>query len=117
MSVQSSTSEKVGQAWRQYREGRTDAAMKEFEAILRQNPEDIDASYGLGLTQKASGQVDRASKTCSDILKLINVVKDQYETSRQVNLEDSNVKTPEDDRFMMLDRMVRRRLEEIKTVS
>lgn len=36
MSVQSSTSEKVGQAWRQYREGRTDAAMKEFEAILRQ---------------------------------------------------------------------------------
>ena len=117
MSVQSSTSEKVGQAWRQYREGRTDAAMKEFEAILRQNPEDIDASYGLGLTQKASGQVDLAGKTFSDTLKLINVAKDQYESSRQVNFEDSNVKTPEDDRFMMLDRMVRQRLEEIKTAS
>ncbi len=117
MSVQSSTSEKVGQAWNHYREGRADAAAKEFEAILRQNPEDIDASYGLGLAQKATGQLELASKTFETTLEFVNTAKLEYESTRQVQLEENNVKTPEDDRFMMLDRMVRQRLAEVQVVK
>ena len=45
----------VGRAWRYQREGQADSAVKEFEKILRQDPDDIDANYGMGLAQRSAG--------------------------------------------------------------
>jgi tetratricopeptide (TPR) repeat protein len=117
MSNKSSTSERVGQAWHQHREGRSEAAINEFATILRLSPDDIDAHYGMGLAQRAAGRHQDAIETFEKALGLIEQAKTAYEATRQADAEDSNVKTPEDDRFMMLSRMVRQRLSEMRSVN
>lgn len=109
MSSQNNVAERVGQAWHHHREGRHDAAIAEFETILRQNPNDVDANYGLGLAHKAIGRAESARTAFQNALQLIQKANEDYTANRSEN----NVKTPEDDRFAMLNRMVRQRLAEL----
>src|SRR5262245_52946250 len=113
MSNQNSTAERVGQAWNHHREGRNDASIAEFEAILKQNPSDIDATYGLGLAQRAAGRNQEAVESFQRALQLVEQAKTAYQSSRTASQTESNVKTPEDDRFQMLSRMVQQRLTEL----
>jgi tetratricopeptide (TPR) repeat protein len=117
MASQSNVSELISRAWNLQREGKASAAVTEFQKIVQQHPKDIDAAYGLGLAQKASGQVEDAIRTFTVALGLINDSKQTYESSRVRNSEQDNIKTPEDDRFQMLSRMVNQRLTELKKVS
>jgi tetratricopeptide (TPR) repeat protein len=113
MSNQNNTAERVAQAWNHHREGRNDASIAEFEAILKQNPSDVDATYGLGLAQRAAGRHDAAVETFQRALQLVNKAKENYSATRTDSLE-SNIKTPEDDRLTMLGRMVSQRLSELR---
>lgn len=109
MSNQNNVAERVGQAWHHHREGRNDTAIAEFEAILKQNPNDIDANYGLALAQKKAGKTAAARQSFQNTLRLVEDAREVYTASRS----DQNIKTPEDDRFMMLSRMVKQRLAEL----
>jgi Flp pilus assembly protein TadD len=115
MSNQNSVTEHVGQAWGHHREGRNEAAVAEFQNILSQNPNDVDANYGLGLAQKAAGDVEAARTSFQTALRLVEEARETYAAARQEQ-GDSNIKTPEDDRFQMLNRMVRQRLSELDRV-
>ncbi len=112
MSNQNNVAERVGQAWHHHREGRNDAAIAEFETILRQDPNDIDANYGLGLAHKAIGRAESARTAFQNALSLIERANVAYTATRN-EPSDNNVKTPEDDRFAMLNRMVKQRLAEL----
>ena len=89
----------IGQAWGNYRNDRNDAAVSEFERILKSNPDSVDAYYGLGLTQIALGKKQAAADSFGRALTLVN----QVEAANQ----------DERDRFMMLTRMIKQRLEDI----
>jgi tetratricopeptide (TPR) repeat protein len=111
------TSELVSQAWQYHRNNKTDQAVAEFEKVVSQHPRDIDANYGLGLSQKAAGQTEAAIKTFKTALELIDESKKTYEATRDTSLEAENVRTPEDDRFQMLSRMVEQRLAELQRAT
>lgn len=117
MASQSNVSELVSRAWDLLREGKASAAVIEFQKIVQQHPKDIDAAYGLGLAQKVAGQVEDAVRAFTNAQELINDNKQIYESSRVQNPEQDNIKTPEDDRFQMLNRMVKQRLDELQLAS
>ena len=98
MSSQNNVAERVGQAWHHHREGRNDAAVAEFETILRQDPNDIDANYGLALAQRAAGRTEAARTAFQNTLRLVEQANQAYTATRN-EPSDNNVKTPEDDRF------------------
>lgn len=111
---QNNLSESVSRAWNHQREGHADTAVAEFQKLVQQNPRDIDANYGLALAQKKVGQTEAAIKTFKNTLELIAESKKAYESSRTRSDELDMIKTPEDDRFMMLNRMVQQRLAELE---
>jgi tetratricopeptide (TPR) repeat protein len=117
MANTSETSELVSQAWNRQRQGNPDAAITEFQRIVQQHPKDIDANYGLALAQKAVGQTEAAIKTFKNTLELIEDSRNIYESTRERTGEQDNIKTPEDDRYMMLSRMVRQRLAELEKLA
>lgn len=118
MSAQSNPiEERIGSAWQNHREGRNDAAISAFEEILRKDPDNIDANYGIGLALKADGQMDKALTAFEKALSLTEDARTTYEKSRAQEHPDDNVKTPEDDRFMMLNRMIKQRIEESKQAA
>ena len=110
----SNVSELVSQAWHHQRNGNTDTAIAEFEKIVNQHPRDIDAIYGLGLSQKTAGQHEAALKSFKTALELVEENKNSYEATRDPSQDGENVRTPEDDRFQMLSRMVQQRLAELQ---
>ncbi|MBZ0299807.1 MAG: tetratricopeptide repeat protein [Anaerolineae bacterium] len=114
MATQSPVSDLLSRAWNYQRDGRSDAAITEFQKIIQQYPKDIDANYGLALAQKAVGQKEAAVATFRVALDLIDQSKQAYEASRERTADTDNIKTPEDDRFQMLDRMVKQRLAELE---
>lgn len=113
MSNTGSIAERIGQAWIYHRDKRYSEALAEFEAILKQHPDDIDANYGRGLVQKALGQVDAAAASFRQSLALVEQARKEYERTREELHPHDNVKTPEDDRFTMLIRMTNQRLSEV----
>jgi hypothetical protein len=112
MASQNNVSELITQAWNHQREGRAAAAVGEFEKLVTQYPQDIDANYGLGLSQKATGQTAAAISTFTRTLEIIGDSMKKEDANRSAELE--NVRTPEDDRLMMLQRMVKQRLSEMQ---
>ena len=107
--------QQVTQAWDQLRGGRADQALKQFEATVADHPEDIDAVYGLGLAQLKLKYRDDAIESFNKALSLISQGQGSlvFEEDRQ----QEHVRTPEEDRFLMLTRMVQQRLEELGVQS
>jgi tetratricopeptide (TPR) repeat protein len=93
----------IGQAWRSHREGNNEAAVDQFGRILRTVPDSIDANYGLGLANRALGNHAAATEAFQRAL-------DMTDRADSTSQEDR-------DRFMMLSRMIKQRLEEIKAAS
>lgn len=92
MSVEH-TNNDVSQAWRYQRDGQATSAIAEFERILKQDANNIDANYGMGLAQRSAGKFEESNKCFKRALELIEA----GETS---------------DRSMMLGRMLKQRLAE-----
>lgn len=113
----SNVSELVSQAWQHHREGKNHDAIAAFETIVQQHPKDIDANYGLGLSQKSDGRDEAAVKAFRATLELIDENKKSYDSARETVADSENVRTPEDDRFQMLTRMVQQRLAELESTA
>ena len=114
MAEQDTIRDLVSKAWNYQREGKPDTAAAEFEKIVQKYPQDIDANYGLGLALKSAGQIDRAVKSFKTTLELVAESKKTYDATKDQSSDQDTIKTPEDDRFMMLSRMVNQRLAELQ---
>ncbi len=101
---------RIGQAWRFEREGKAEAAIAEFERILQDAPEDVDALYGMALAQRAAGHRDTAIQNFEKALRQVEAAI----AARPRGDGHHERNTPEDDRNMMLARMIRQRLAELK---
>jgi tetratricopeptide (TPR) repeat protein len=105
-----SLAQQVGRAWRFYREGKADTAITEFERILQKNIDDIDAHYGIGLAQKATGRKADALQSFQKANELVGVAIEKQPK------REGNIPSPADDRLMMLQRMIGQRLSELGAV-
>lgn len=105
--------EQIGQAWRYQRDGKADAAVAEYERLLRQEPDNIDANYGMALAQRTAGKYEAAIK----YFERTQVLVEAALTERRQAAGDvpHTANTIEDDRYAMLSRMVKQRLAEIIT--
>lgn len=103
----------IAEAWVLLRRDRAEEAVAAFDAILQKESENVDAHYGKGLALRAAGKSDAAvevfQKTLQLSRKLLADVRSQYGVSDMV----SSLETTEDDRYMMLDRMICQRLGEL----
>jgi tetratricopeptide (TPR) repeat protein len=103
----------IAEAWVLLERDRPDEAIAAFDSVIQQEPNNVDARYGKGLALRAAGKSDAAveefQKTLQLSRKLLEEVRSQYGVSDSV----SSLETTEDDRYMMLDRMIRQRLAEL----
>jgi len=100
----------IGDAWNHLREGRQSEAISGFEKVLTQIPNNVDAHYGLGLALRANGQEAQAVESFQKGLDHANAMLEAIRS--QVGSENS-LETTEDDRYMMLTRMLKQRLAEL----
>ena len=103
--------EQIGQAWRYQRDGKADAAIAEYERLLRQEPDNIDANYGMGLAQRTAGKYEAAIKYFERTQAMVEAALTERRQATGDVQHTAN--TPEDDRYMMLSRMRKQRLAEI----
>lgn len=107
----------IGSAWRYQREGQADTAIKEFEKILQQEPDNIDANYGMGLAQRTAGHQQAAIQYFQHALEIVDQNDSAGRVAREAAANDFQTErikpnTAEDDRLMMLTRMLKQRLAE-----
>jgi len=107
--------ERIGEAWRLHRDGNNDQAIKIFKEIIQKAPESVDAHYGLGLAYKATNDNASAADAFQKALQLAqSAFKAVNTTSNADGHHGSNdLDTNEDDRFMMLTRMLKQRLADV----
>ena len=114
MSSNPSNTSNVSNAWRYQREHQASTAVTEFEKILNQDANNIDALFGLGLALRDSGQKAAAIEKFQQVLEL---VESAALVRRPVSTGEDEIRvanTPDDDRYMMLARMTKQRLAELK---
>lgn len=51
---------KIGEAWRAHFKGEQQKAITQFSQLVEQAPENVDALWGLGLSYRKAGDLDRA---------------------------------------------------------
>ena len=109
------TVEKIGQAWRLHREGDNNGAVDMFSSIISSNPDNVDALYGLGLAHKATGDNSAAADAFSRALEKTDSALSAVKTTSQIegHLGDNDLDTNFDDRYMMLTRMLKQRLQDV----
>ena len=111
--------EKIGRAWRQHRDGDNQSAIRAFEDIIAGNPESVDALYGLGLAHKAGG----SDATAADAFKQALSITEQTLSAVQLTSHaaghhgDNDLETNIDDRYMMLTRMLKQRIEDVTATA
>ena len=107
----------VGEAWANLRSGQSDQAVSLFDSIIQNNPQNVDAYYGLGLAQKALGNKQRSIEAFQQAYDLAQNhlaelrAEESQETGPRLGVIN-NLKSIEDDRYMMLIRMLSQRLGE-----
>ncbi len=109
------SAEKVGQAWRMHREGDNDGASRIFEQIVAANPENVDALYGLGLVNKATGNHSAAAAAFTQALDITERALSAVEITSHAegHTSGNDLATNIDDRYMMLTRMLKQRIADV----
>lgn len=109
------TEERIGEAWRLHRTGNNSASITLFREIIAKTPKNIDALYGLGLALRADGHIDEAIKTFKEAASLASQGLNAVDTTSQVEGHhgSNDLNTYEDDRFLMLSKMIQQRLAEL----
>lgn len=93
---------KIGLAWKSHRQGMQDQAILEFREILHQDPNHLDALYGLGLAQKASGKKDDAQETFEKLRQLLDDIMEEQE---ELPIDQR------EERYVMISNMVRQQID------
>ena len=114
MSSNPSNTSNVSNAWRYQREHQASTAVTEFEKILNQDAHNIDALYGLGLALRDSGKKETAVEKFQQVLELVDSAAVARRPALTGQEEVRLANTPDDDRYMMLARMIKQRLAELK---
>ena len=104
----------VSNAWRYQREHQAPTAVTEFQKILKQDETNIDALYGLGLALRDSGNTEGAITNFQKCLELVEAAALARRPATTGEEEHRVANTPDDDRYMMLARMLKQRLSELK---
>lgn len=108
-----STAERIGSAWRLHRDGDNQGAIRLFEEIIRSGPDSVDAHYGLGLAHKALGGNEAAATAFAGALGIIEAAQ-SADADAAVAAEAAGDNGPNsEDRYMMLTRMLKQRLEDV----
>lgn len=108
--------ERIGEAWKQHRMNNNSAAIEIFEDILSSHPKDLDALYGLGLAQRANGEMGSAVVAFQKALDLAQEGLDAIDSTSMLDGHvggTNNLDTDLDDRFLMLTNMIKQRLAEL----
>ena len=117
------TRQKISEAWRQHREGQHGAAIDGFQAVLDEEPAQVDALYGIGLAFRADGQAKRAIDSFSSAQEALAAAEKERVAGKA---ERQDADTPltindpiagDDDRFLILSRMINQRLAELGAAS
>lgn len=110
------TEERIGSAWRKHRDGDYRGAMDIFDEILRKTPNNIDALYGMGLARYGNGDATGAVESFTKALELARASLRAIEVTSVVDGHrgSNDLDTYEDDRYLMLTRMISQRLTEIE---
>ncbi len=91
--------EQLGRAWAEHRQGQNDAAIRDFSGMLQTVTDNMDALYGMGLAQRSVGQLEAAQASFERCLTQVNEALEAH---------------PHEDRYQMLQRMTKQRLDELK---
>ena len=109
------SSELIVESYGHHRDNNNEQAIQIFKEIIDTAPENVDAHYGLGLAYKASNDMAAAADAFQKALgfaeKAYNAVKTASEAEGYHGGNDLD--TSEDDRFMMLSKMLKQRLEDV----
>ncbi len=89
----------LGSAWALHRKGQNDEAIGEFNKLLQLSANNIDGMYGLGLAQRSAGSTEAARATFEKCIATIKTALAEH---------------PGEDRYEMLSRMAKQRLDEVK---
>ena len=90
---------KIGAAWQAHYNGQHAAAVEQFNQIVADNPDHIDANWGLGLSARKAGDSETALQAFTKARDLIVA---------------ELASDPEDyERFIMLERMVKQQVEQM----
>ena len=110
------TTERVGTAWRAHRDGNNSEAIKLFEDVIGTSPENVDAHYGLGLAHKADGNKSASIAAFKTALGFAQQGLDAAQTTSHVEGHHgaNDLDSSDDDRFMMLTRMLKQRVEDLQ---
>jgi len=111
--------ERIGEAWKQHRMGNNESAIDIFRDILSKHPGELDALYGLGLAQRAKGDVDGAVESFNKAMQLTKEGLNKMDSAAGFGSEgaSNDLNSDEDDRYLMLQRMISQRLEELEVVE
>jgi len=109
------TEERIGEAWRLHRSGNNQGAIEMFEDVLAKTPKNLDALYGLGLARRANGNNKGAIEAFHAALERAQEGLAAIDTASVVDGHHgtNDLDTYEDDRFLMLQRMINQRLAEL----
>lgn len=107
-------SQQIANAWKLHREGNNSAAVAEFRKVTDVAHDSVDAHYGLGLALRADGDIEGSAKafqtsydlTTSALAAVRKVAEAEGTIGNNLNITD-------DDRYMMLTRMLKQRLFEV----
>jgi len=106
--------ERIGEAWRLYRASDTLSAIDLFKQIIAEAPDSVDGYYGLGLAQRGNGDTAGAASSFQQALKLARTALEAYTRQEEESGHHGNaLNSYDDDRMMMLIRMLGQRLVEV----
>jgi lipopolysaccharide biosynthesis regulator YciM len=90
---------KIGAAWQAHYDGKQEVAVEQFSQIVAEDPDNIDANWGLGLSYRKMDDKDHALQVFEKVRDLVTVALE----SDSENYE----------RYLMLQRMVKQQIEQI----
>lgn len=102
------TEERIGEAWKQHRTGNNSEAISIFNDIVSKNAGHLDAHYGLGLAQRANGDTEASKESFNKALELAKEKLASLE-----NASNNELEAYDGDRYLMLQKMIGQRLEEL----
>jgi tetratricopeptide (TPR) repeat protein len=86
-----SNADYLERGWLYYSKKDYSLAIDDFEHVLTTEPENIDALYGLGLTQKASGANPKALDTFEQVLRLLPSLQEPQRKSVLTRLTKGHI--------------------------
>ncbi len=90
---------RIGQAWKMHYTGKNDAAIEQFERILAEAADPIDAYWGIALSYRKAGNKEKSLEAFQQAADLIAI-------AAQTDAEHK-------ERYFMLQRMVKQQIEQM----